>query len=200
LGYENVVLFEGNDARGIDVAVLSRLPVGPVTSYRHVTYHDPDGRPAHFRRDLLRVRIEPPAAQNFDMFVMHLKSKRDGPAAEAMRLGEAAAARAILDQVLRDDPEACFVLCGDMNDTFDSEPVRTLVGSGPASLPCFFSDIPEEQQITFNQEPYRSMIDFIFCSPAMAKRYAPGSYQVYPGTVESSGSDHNPIRARFSLR
>ena len=38
LGYEHVVLFEGNDGRGIDVAVLSRLPVGPVTSYRHMRW------------------------------------------------------------------------------------------------------------------------------------------------------------------
>ncbi|MFH0982337.1 MAG: endonuclease/exonuclease/phosphatase family protein [Planctomycetota bacterium] len=200
LGYENVVLFEGNDERGIDVAVLSRLPVGPVTSYRHTAYKNPDGQAARFRRDLLHVRIGPPGAQSFDVFVMHFKSKGDGEGANTVRMGEAAAARAILDQVLREDPEACFVLCGDFNDTFDSAPVRALVGSGPTAMQCFFADIPEDQRITFNKEPYRSMIDFMFCSPAMARRYEPQSYRVYAGTVESSGSDHNPISARFKLR
>ena len=200
MGYEHVVLFEGNDQRGIDVAVLSRLPVGPVTSYRHMTYRGPDGRAARFRRDLIRVRVEPPAAQSFDVFVVHLKSKRGGEEAAVVRLGEATAVRKVLDRVLAEDPEARFVLCGDLNDTFDSEAVRTLVGSGPTALQAFFSDVPEAQRITFNREPYRSMIDFILGSPGFARRYEPGSHRVYPGTQEDSGSDHNPISTRFNLR
>ena len=200
MGYEQVVLFEGNDQRGIDVAVLSRLPVGPVTSYRHVTYRNADGRAARFRRDLLRVRIEPPTGQSFDLFVVHLKSKRGGEPAAVVRLGEATAARKVLDGVLAENPEVCFALCGDPNDTFDSEVIGTLVGGGPTALQSFFSEVPEEQQITFNREPYRSMIDFMLCSPGLARHYQPGSFRVYPGTLENSGSDHNPISARFDLR
>lgn len=200
LGYEHVVSFDGNDKRGIEVAVLSRFPVGPVTSYRHVTYRNPNGQPARFRRDLIRVRIEPPKAQHFDVFAVHFKSKHGGEASTVIRMGEATAARKILDEVLQKNPEACFVFCGDLNDTFDSEPVQTLVGEGPTALQCFFKDTPKDQRITFNKEPYRSMIDFILCSPAMAARYEAGSYRAYPGTVVSSGSDHNPISARFNLR
>ena len=200
LGYDNVVLFEGNDERGIDVAVLSRLPVGPVTSYRHLTYKNPDGTPGHFRRDFLRVRIEPPDAASFEVFVVHLKSKRDGQESEGLRMGEAAAARGILDELLRADAGVRFVVCGDFNDAFESEPVRLLVGSGTNGLAAFFADVPEDARFTYNKEPYRSMIDFILCSPAMAKRYVPKSYQIRAGTVENSGSDHNPISARFDLR
>ncbi|MCP4591311.1 MAG: endonuclease/exonuclease/phosphatase family protein [bacterium] len=200
LGYEHVVLFEGNDKRGIDVAVLSRLPVGAVTSYRHIGYQNPDGQPARFRRDLLRVRILPPDAQSFDIFVMHLKSKRGGDAATNVRVGEAAAAREVLDDVLRADPDACFVFCGDLNDTFDSSAVRTLVGSGPTVLKAFFDELSEDQHPTYNREPYRSMIDFILCSPAMARRHVTGSHRVLAGTVESSGSDHNPVVDQFKMR
>jgi len=200
MGYDHVVLFEGNDKRGIDVAVLSRLPVGPVTSYRHVTYRNPDGQTARFRRDFIRVRVEPPKAQGFDVFVLHLKSKRGGEASTIVRMGEATAARRILDEILEQNSEACFVLCGDLNDTFDSEPIRALVGTGVTALKTFFSDIPDGQRITYNKEPYLNMIDFILCSPAMARRYEPHSQRVYAGSVEESGSDHNPTSARFNLR
>ena len=42
LNYDDPVLFEGDDMRGIDVALLSRLPVGPVTRT------SPRGRDASF--------------------------------------------------------------------------------------------------------------------------------------------------------
>ena len=48
LGYQHVVLTEGNDRRGIDVAILSRVPVGPVTSYRHLQFPDTKGKECLF--------------------------------------------------------------------------------------------------------------------------------------------------------
>jgi hypothetical protein len=44
------------------------------------------------------------------------------------------------------------------------------------------------------------MIDFILCSPGMATRYVEKSMRVISGTVESSGSDHNPVVMRFDMR
>src|SRR5581483_10917371 len=35
LGYKHIVLVEGNDERLIDVGILSRFPIGAVTSWRH---------------------------------------------------------------------------------------------------------------------------------------------------------------------
>ena len=51
---------------------------------------------------------------------------------------------------------------------------------------------------TFNKRP-GGMIDFILSSPAMTKRYVPKSYRIIPGSVGASGSDHNPVLARFDL-
>jgi exonuclease III len=67
-------------------------------------------------------------------------------------------------------------------------------------LKSFADEVPEDQRITYNKEPYRSMIDFILCSPGMASRYVKGSFGIHTGTVESSGSDHNPISARFRIK
>ncbi|HPF39558.1 MAG TPA: endonuclease/exonuclease/phosphatase family protein [Phycisphaerae bacterium] len=198
MGYQNVVCFESNDGRGIDCAVLSRFPVGPVTSYRHLRFDDGLGGRTAFRRDLLCVRIEPPGAASFDVYVVHLKSKRGGDASEPVRMAETGAIRAILDARLEHDPRSMFVLCGDFNDTWDSNPIRRLRGDGATELRAFIRDLPKDTN-TYNKAPYQSMIDFIFCSPEMAKRYVARSIHVINGTIESSGSDHNPVIAKFDV-
>jgi endonuclease/exonuclease/phosphatase family metal-dependent hydrolase len=199
MGYD-VVLFEGNDNRGIDVAVLSRLPVGPVTSHRHLRFLTEDGKPMAFNRDLLQVRIQPPGTSAFDVYVVHLKSKRGGEESVPVRMGEAKAVRRILDERLREDPKARFVLCGDFNDTLDSRPVQTILGAGPTALVNVAAEIPEAERISYNQEPYRSMIDFILCSPVVGGDFVKGSARILHGSVETIGSDHNPVVASFRLR
>ncbi len=206
MGYE-VVLYEGNDVRGIDVALLSRLPVGPVTSYRHLRFPDRSGKLIQFQRDLLRVRLEPKAGMAFEVFVVHLKSKGgsdqggtdDDPGIE-IRVGEARTARGVFDDVLKHNPEARFVLCGDFNDTVDSEPLKTILGTGPTALTSFVSDLPADQRVSYNQPPFLSMIDFILASPAMTRQYVAKSYHiVVGGSPEKSGSDHNAVVARFKM-
>ena len=200
MGYTHVVHLEGNDVRGIDVALLSRIPVGPVTSYRHLTFNDEKGRTQSFNRDLLCVRLEPQGYRPFEVWVVHLKSNYGGRrAAEPVRLGEARQIRRILDERLAREPDAAIVICGDFNDTKDSDAVKVIQGSGATAMHELYGEIPESDQITYNKEPYRSMIDFILVSPAMKKRFVTGSNGILPGTVESSGSDHNPVSARFRM-
>ena len=197
LGYRHVVHYEGNDLRGIDVCLVSRLPIGPVVSHRHMTFPDGEGRPMRFNRDLLCVQIRPPGGQPFEVWVVHLKSKGGGEASEPLRLGEARFIRQRLDERLTANPEERIVLCGDFNDTWGSPALKTIVGSGSTALKSFADEIPADQRITYNKEPYRSKIDFILCSPGMAQRYVKGSIGIHSGTVESSGSDHNLIFAKF---
>ncbi len=196
MGYEHIVCYESNDARGIDCAVLSRLPVGPVTSYRHLSFTGPAGRKERCRRDLIQVRIQPPEYDPFDVFVVHLKSKRGG--GEDIRSAETGQARRTLDAILARDADARFVICGDFNDTWDSAPMKILRGEGATALASFHNDLPKGA-VSFNKPPYRSVIDFILCSPAMARLYVAKSCRIIDGTVQSSGSDHNPVLARFDL-
>jgi endonuclease/exonuclease/phosphatase family metal-dependent hydrolase len=199
MGYQEIELIEGNYVRGVDVALLSRFPLGPVTSYRHLDFTDASGRPQRFQRDLLQVRVRPPGLAEFDVFVVHLKSKLGGEAETLpVRLAETSAIRGVFDNLLRQRPEAYFLLCGDFNDTIDSPALQRLIGAGPGALRTLYADIPPEQQITFNHT-HLSMIDFILASPALAKTYVKDSYKILSGTIESNGSDHNPVRCRFQL-
>ena len=200
MGYREVVCFDSNDKRGIDCAILSRFPVGPVTSYRHREFSDGSGGRMRFQRDLLRAKVEPPGAPAFEVFVVHFKSKRGSSTeSDRIRLAEATEARKIMDEMLKDEPGSLFLICGDFNDTFDSPSLKMLRGSGATALKDFLSDIPKTTA-TYNKDPYRSMIDFILASPALGRNYVPQSYKVISGSIEQGGSDHNPVYLRFKLK
>lgn len=201
MGYDHVVLLEANNQRGIDCAVVSRFPVGPVTTYQYLTLEGADGKTYGFQRDFLQVRIEGPEEFALDVFCVHLKSKYGGAEeSEPVRKAEAAKIRQICDRILADRPAARFVICGDFNDYWDSASLQLIRGSGDTELVCpGVKELEESKRITYNKKPYRSMIDFIVCSPEMHRRYVEDSYTVISGTVDSSGSDHNPSVAAFSI-
>ncbi len=197
MGYEHVVHFEGNDGRGIDVCLISRVPVGEVTSHRHHVFKAHDGGDQRFGRDLLRVELLPDGGDSFEVWVVHLKSNSGGKELnEPIRLGECQEVHRLIARRLKQDPDVSLILCGDFNDEFKSRTLRTILGDPPI-LRTTFDDLPESDRITYNKDPYRSMIDFILCSPAMAERMLPGSFQIRQGSEDESGSDHNPISARF---
>lgn len=201
MGYDHVVLFEGNDRRGIDVALVSRLPIGPVESNRHVTFAGPYGKPIRFARDVLEVTVEPENAPSFKVWVVHLQSNSQGREyAEPIRVAEAKQLRRMLDDELERDANARIVLTGDFNDTVESETLKTIIGDGPQKMWSAASDLKGRLPNTYNQGRYQSMIDFVLCTPAMAKEYVAGSFKVVPGSPEISGSDHNPVCVEFDLQ
>jgi endonuclease/exonuclease/phosphatase family metal-dependent hydrolase len=200
LGYDEVVLFEGNDMRGIDVAVVSRVPIGEVRSHRHLKFKGPDGAVQHFQRDLLSITVEPQGGPPVEVWVVHLKSKRGGndAASEAIRLAEAMQIRKLLDERLARDAQARIIVTGDFNDTADSKSLKTIVGSGPTAMWSAMADLgPNPRVLTYNEGDFKSIIDFMLCSPAMHQRYVTGSFRVPQGSIATTGSDHNPIVATF---
>lgn len=190
LGYE-VVLFEGNDGRGIDVAVLTRVPVVSVTSYRHLDFTDAEGQPQRFRRDLLRVRLG--GAFDGDVYVVHLKSQGGGDEADVIREAEAAAASAILAAEMKADPNYRAMIAGDFNEVADQPTVQAFLAAGMVDPHA------GSKQYSYNQKPYLTRIDFTLCTPALAKDLVSGSAKIGPELAVlkevalASASDHYPV-------
>jgi endonuclease/exonuclease/phosphatase family metal-dependent hydrolase len=200
LGYDHVVLFEGNDTRGIDVALISRVPVGEVRSHRHLRFKGSDGSAQHFQRDLLAVTLEPEGGPPVQVWVVHLKSKRgdDDEASSIIRVAEATQIRKLLDGELARDPQARIMITGDFNDTADSATVETIVGAGPTAMWSVMTDLgPDPKVLTYNEGEYKSVIDFMLVSPGLRQQYVKGSFHVPQGSIETTGSDHNPLVATF---
>lgn len=201
MGYREVVLVEGNDSRGIDVALLSRLPVGEVRSHQHVSFAGVGDRPSRFNRDVLAVTLEPRGAEPFDVWVVHLKSNSGGrEAAEPIRMGEARELRRMLDAELAADPAARILVVGDFNDTWESQTMATIAGQSSSAMWSVAADHADPAALTYNRGEFRSMIDFILCTPAMSRQFVKGSCRIPQGSVETTGSDHNPVAATFRLQ
>ncbi len=200
MGYEHVVHFEGNDGRGIDVCLLSRAPIGEVTSRRHLTFTEPDGVERSFNRDVPAITVLPPVGDPLEVWVVHLKSKASGAdSSEPIRLAEATQIRKLLDEELEQNPNARIILTGDFNDTLNSASLKTILGSGARAM----WRVPEEDTPDSILDPEQEgwePIDFITCSPALAKLYVEGSAQKMRAPQAIDGSDHDPVFARFRLK
>ncbi|MFB2550832.1 endonuclease/exonuclease/phosphatase family protein [Ensifer soli] len=141
-GYRQKYLIEGNDSRGIDVAVLMRettrdgeaIECINVTTHAGLAYADLGLFNADlartnvasdriFRRDCLEVELRI-GGRPLTLFVVHFKSMgpgRDGldgrQATMPVRIAEAEAVRILVSRRFPDGLDAApFVICGDMND------------------------------------------------------------------------------------
>ncbi len=214
MGYRYVVVGQTNSRFGLNLALISRRPIVSVTSHRFIDLDVTDGPAAgkRFARDLMQVRIQVAPDAVLDVFVVHFKSKRSSrndPKSAARRLAEAVTARRIIQNSFADRPaSAMAILIGDLNDVPDSAPLRALldpVGDGGASgdgaplLVDLHAKLPAQQRVTYLKKPYRSTIDYILASKAMAHAVVAGSARVVLDKQLLKGSDHAPVIAVFDL-
>lgn len=133
--YRHVALVEGNDPRLIDVGVLSKLPLGGVTSWRHLTHADSPEEPI-FSRDLLEAEVlsADRSKRLFTLYNNHLKShyvawnERNKEAARAAANARRQGQAETIAKVIRARPdggERCVVV-GDMNDPPDARSLASL--------------------------------------------------------------------------
>lgn len=128
--YEHFALLEGNDRRGIDVAVMSRrgLPIRVMSNaaltYRDLDLHDEDLRrwgaqpdDRIFKRDALEVEVET-AAGVLTLWICHFKSMNEGrDRTMAVRRAEARAVRRLVEAKFGErTPRANWAILGDFND------------------------------------------------------------------------------------
>lgn len=123
-GYAAARLVEGNDPRGIDVAVLSRLPVRAYAS--HLRELAPDGR-LLWPRDCVEVHADV-EGRRLVVVGSHLSSalSDDG----TRRAWQAARLREIAEAVAAEDPSALVLAGGDLNDTPGSVALAPLLADG----------------------------------------------------------------------
>ncbi|MDP6941457.1 MAG: endonuclease/exonuclease/phosphatase family protein [Planctomycetota bacterium] len=191
MGYE-VVLFEGNDTRGIDVALLSRIPLGEVTSYRHIRFTDSEGKEQQFRRDLLRVRVE--GTFRADVYVVHLKSQWGDEAADVVRESESAAILEIFQAEMKGNPFYRGVVCGDFNEVPELPTLAQLREGG------LVDPMLGTERYSYNKEPYLTRIDFAMCSPHLAKTIQTAEIvneSPVEGVKLEAASDHYPLLVTF---
>jgi len=183
--YPHLAVAAGNDARGLTLAILSRLPLVDVRTYADWDFPRADGSgTSRFSRDLLRVEVPP----GWLILNAHFKSRRGGPAADRQRLSEAAAVRQRLGELT-----GPFLLCGDLNDDPESAALVPLLGA-TSGLVNALEKLPPRQRRTFPCRKGRHQLDYILFPEPLRERLQQS--RVWP---ESRASDHAMVSAQFAL-
>jgi endonuclease/exonuclease/phosphatase family metal-dependent hydrolase len=164
--FEDLLVIDGNDPRGIDVAMASRkeLPIKSVAT--NIFARDAEG--VVFSRDCLEVSFEV-GGKPLTVLVNHFKAKDRTPeTSDAKRKRQAAQVSKILKK--RFDMENDFVIvAGDLNDEPDSDPISPLVGTpGLHNVFDLVNRDPEDRWTYYysNDRAY-NRIDMIFVSEAL---------------------------------
>lgn len=213
--YPNVVLIEGRDPRLIDVALVSKLPLGGLTSWQEEPWPGDVALRPVFSRDLLEVEVLSPTRSRrlFTLYVNHLKSKftgtgsaeeraREEERSTELRRRQAETVIEVVDR--RQRPDGKYVVVGDMNDTPES---NTLTAFRTALVDAL--EAPEEKGGSPN---YRgrppsttawthrfvstgrvdfALMDQIWLSPALAPQQK-GACILRRRLLTRDGTDHDP--------
>lgn len=214
--YPSVMLIDGNDERGIDVAILTRNGFSIERMKSHVDDRTADGSHV-FSRDCPEYWIRSAGGTELIVLVNHFKSKGFGsPATSNARRKEQAARTADVYEALSNDGHELIAVVGDFNDTPDSDPLSPLVGSTDLkdifTHPNFTDD---GHPGTFGLANASNKIDYILLSPKLFEKVAGGGvfrkgawpgvhpkrWEVYDEVVrpEDAASDHAAVFADLNV-
>jgi endonuclease/exonuclease/phosphatase family metal-dependent hydrolase len=158
-------------------------------------------------RDLLEATFETDTGYQFTVFNVHLKSMRGGKEKTApVRLKESHAAARIIQQHLKEHPNAHVFITGDLNthhDTKEGKPViENLERLGQMDEEPFFSEVMLKDN--FQKPTHRavgfpdSKLDYTFSSkaltPLVLEAYVAGDFDQDPWR---KASDHLPLVTVF---
>ena len=174
--YEQVMLVEGNDPRGINVGLLAR-PAYRITGIRsHVDDTDTGGRV--FSRDCCEYHLACPSGERLVVLVNHLKSKGYGSAEDPLgadRRRRQATRIAEIYADLVDGGAANVAVVGDLNDSPGSEALAPLLGTSLRDV----SEHPAYERGprtgTYRGGNDRNKFDYVLLSPALFARVTGGA-------------------------
>lgn len=177
--YPHRVCLPGNDGRGLNVAVMSRLPIDDVASHAAETPSSlgldapaalgPDDR--IFRRDCLEVLLG-----RLTAFICHFKAPYpDTDSVFDIRRLEAVAVRRLIERRFDNPAEHLWLIVGDLNEPAiaETDPNRSIAPVFQDFAVDLLSRIPLQERWTFHQ-PVSTVYtcpDALLASPALAAQW-----------------------------
>jgi len=199
-------LIEGPDARGIDVAYLVRAD--QVTVEEANSYPEPTGLTTRPPLVITATVQLDAGSQTVYLLNNHFSSLSSGEAAtEPRRSGQAAWNVTLMDQIREQDPEAQFIVMGDLNSFLDTPPLDTLKMAGLRHAYEFFAN-EEDIPYTYIFQGATQTLDHILMSETLFEQLSSvttlpidADYPIAAGDDGSARrvSDHDPLLALFTI-
>lgn len=190
--YPHRVCLPGNDGRGFDVALMSRIPTTRIESHAAATPHSLQLAPTPgcasgeriFRRDCIEATIGP-----LTLFVCHFKAPYpDADASWRIRRLEAEAVATLIRRRFPDAAQGLWIVAGDLNEPGDAADgdaaaIRPLLGELGVDL---MLRLPETERWSFHQQhsTVYSRPDALIGSPALAERFPTATPRVLRGGLD----------------
>ena len=184
-----VELIEGNDPRGIDVALLSRFPILSSTSHR---LRRLEGN-HKISRDLIVFELDMGKGVRLLVSPVHLKSKHSSkgdPQSVLWRTAEAKGILMLLDELRARSWKAPFIALGDFNDTPDSQALSPLF----ARLKDGLAGIPADQNYSYIYKEKKQRIDQLLFDGDLEVQQARFLH------AKDLPSDHHPFVVTFAWK
>jgi uncharacterized protein len=185
-GYVDARLVEGNDPRGIDVAVLSRTPIARYVS--HAAERDGVGR-LLWPRDCVEVHVEA-GGRRIVIVASHLSSRLSDDGTR--RIAQASRMRAIADASAAADPSALVLAGGDLNDPPSAPAIAPLTADGG------YVDPLPPAATTWSSGSHAERLDALLVARAGVGAIARATVEAEPDVARAS--DHLPVVVDLRLR
>ncbi|MGD9703041.1 MAG: endonuclease/exonuclease/phosphatase family protein [Acidimicrobiia bacterium] len=214
--YEQVMLVDGNDTRGIDVGLLAKGTHRLTQIRTHVFDNDPAG--VVFSRDCCEYHLRTERGNRLVVLVNHFKSKGYGAKADSDERRRRQAVRvADIYRGLVKDGARYIAVVGDLNDDPTSAPLAPLIQQTDlADISTHPNFDFGERRGTFGSGGELDKIDYVLLSPSLYRKATGGAvfrkgvwhgprtknpWQIYETMKEPvhAASDHAAIYADVNL-
>jgi endonuclease/exonuclease/phosphatase family metal-dependent hydrolase len=197
--YPEAHVIEGNDPRGIDIAILSKIPLTSIVSHKAdaFTANGTTSPSYHYSRDCVEYHFTK-GSQKIIILGVHFKAKAP-PDDPQKRLAEGQHTRLIADGLLMADPTVALIVTGDFNDEPGSPAVAAVAGAAPN----LFTDAPSFMAPTdawsYLFQGGHELIDHQMSNPAMLAFLDRTSVTIPHNADVDNASDHSPVVATYNI-
>lgn len=187
---------DGNDPRGVDIGVMSKIPIVKVVSHLEDKFalKGTSGPTYSYSRDCPEYHFRI-GGQNLVLLGAHFKAKGP-PDNPEKRLAEAEHTRAIADFLVSNDPELAVAILGDFNDLPGSPPYDAIALEDPNFVDAA-SLVPQADRWSFDYQGSLELIDHLMMNPTLEAKLDTSSVDIPHTSDVESASDHAPIVATF---
>jgi endonuclease/exonuclease/phosphatase family metal-dependent hydrolase len=210
--YDHAMVIEGNDDRGIDVAVLHRADLEMTRMASHA--EDVDGEGLVFSRDCPEYEFRTPAGNTLLVMVNHFKSRSGGGG--PLRKRQAQRVKQIYQQRLAEGIQHIAIV-GDLNDAPNDAPLQPLLNPAVGLTDIFRHPafVPDSRPGTYGNGTANDKLDYVLLSPALSALVTAGGVErrgVWGGTngtlfphlpeitgPEKAASDHAVVFADINI-